>query len=299
MISALNTSKGLDIKGFSTVDGGNVQLWAYNARAAAKTNQQFKIEKVSGQWYHIVNVNSGKALDVYKNSDKNGANVQQCKIHNRDNQLWRFIPAGNGYYYIQSKKGLYLDVAGGKSDNGTNIQIWELNNTASQKFKLDKINVKQDSSIETKIKNQQDALVSYIKKNYPDGKSWPSKTCLGFVETCYQNSGFYKAVGVSRPWNCCAYYSRVKWAKAQSTSNIPIGASVFIDNGSYSGAHCKKNHSYTWADHIGIYIGGGKFVHASGGKIQTTNLPSKKNFKIYWGFAGVNPNSYTANSLKK
>ena len=84
-------------------------------------------------------------MDVAGESKKNGANVEQWKDNNTDNQKWIIKDAGNGYYNIISKcNSLYIDIASGKTDNGTNIQMYEGNGTAAQKFKF----------IETKVSKE-------------------------------------------------------------------------------------------------------------------------------------------------
>jgi len=42
-----------------------------------------------------------------------------------DNQLWMFIPQGQGYYIVKAKhSGKCLDVAGAGKGNGDNVQQW-------------------------------------------------------------------------------------------------------------------------------------------------------------------------------
>lgn len=56
-----------------TENGGNQQLW--------------KIEPV-GSTYKIINVHSGKALEVAGSESYNGANIQQWDYYGGDCQLW-------------------------------------------------------------------------------------------------------------------------------------------------------------------------------------------------------------------
>ncbi len=132
IVSALNNEKStLDVLEQSEDNKANVHLW----EKGIQTSQQFIIEKVEN-YYKIVNVKSGKALDVDGANSKNGTNVFQYDFHGDSNQLWEFEYAGDGYYYIKSCVGAYLDVSDGKSANGTNIQVWKGNGTDSQKFKF-------------------------------------------------------------------------------------------------------------------------------------------------------------------
>ena len=293
-----NQKQSVGVAQQKKTDKANVLIWGHNATL----NRQWKIERYSGQWYKITNVNSGKVLDVAGGSDKGGTNVWQYSWNASAAQLWRFIPAGNGYYYVQSKLGNYLDVAHGKAIEGANIQTWYFNGSAAQKFKLTGINPV-PTTTEAKIKAQQTTIKNYALKKV--GTKYTNGMCLGFVESVYVNSGFNKNVGISKPGNDCAYYSAVKWRKsAWKTANtwaksggIPIGATVYIDNNSYCGVKCKTHK--TWCDHVGIYVGGGYVVHASGGVIKKEKLTKWGNMNVSWGFAGVKTSNYSSNSLTK
>ena len=109
----------------------NVQLYESNSG----NNQKFKISHVGDGWHRIESVQTGKSLDVQGNKSVSGTNVivYKNKNDNKDNQLWRFIPDGDGFR-IQSKLGLYLDVSGGVSSNETNVQIWDCNGTSAQRW---------------------------------------------------------------------------------------------------------------------------------------------------------------------
>ena len=130
--SALNTNMVLDIKGASTANGGNAQIYTANGTNA----QRFNIKKV-GDYYQIVNANSGKALDVEGGSYARSANVQQYTSNNTGAQRWHIVDAGGGAYYIINSSSLMaLDVAGARAANGTNVWQYEINKSAAQKWIL-------------------------------------------------------------------------------------------------------------------------------------------------------------------
>jgi hypothetical protein len=134
--SRLKTSKAVDVQGGGLADCVNIQLWDYNNTNA----QKFAISHVKEGYYKIVNVASGKALNVQQGMKGNGVNVWQYSYNASDAQLWRFYK-NESYYFIKNKNGYYLDVAGGATDNGTNIQIWEGNSSKAQQFKLQSTSV--------------------------------------------------------------------------------------------------------------------------------------------------------------
>lgn len=107
------------------------------------------------------------------------------------------------------------------------------------------------------------------------GQSYPSGRCEAFVEECYQN------VGVKRVYVCCAYNSGNKYLRSTSRNNIPVGATVFFGN--CGGGPC-RNCGSRYYGHVGIYVGNGYFVHATGGKVQKTALSSWSNKYRGWGY---------------
>ncbi len=84
-ITAMHSSKALDVTGASINDGAALEQWDF----WGGTNQLFAIESV-GNNHKIVAKNSGKVLDVYEFSHDNGAKINQYSFHGGDNQLWIF-----------------------------------------------------------------------------------------------------------------------------------------------------------------------------------------------------------------
>lgn len=134
IVSALNSTKALDVQGGRKNNGTNIQLYAENHSVA----QTFYIKKLSNGNYSITSaMNPNTSLDVANSGTSNGTNVQLNKYNGASNQQWIFKDAGDGYVYITSKSNnLNLDVKGGTANNNTNIQMYVGNNTKAQKFKL-------------------------------------------------------------------------------------------------------------------------------------------------------------------
>ena len=88
-------------------------------------------------WYRLVNLNSGKVLDIDGPSAADGANLHQWDGFNSTHQQWRFEPAGDGAYQIISRySGKACDVAGGSWTTGANIQQVTLNGSHAQDWWL-------------------------------------------------------------------------------------------------------------------------------------------------------------------
>ncbi len=123
-------------------------------------------------------------------------------------------------------------------------------------------------------------LQSSAIKNLVDskvGRSYPNGLCLQFVEECYQS------LGASRPYNCCASKSGNVHIRSTSLTDIPIGATVYFGN--CGGGPCRTCGS-SYYGHVGIYVGNGYFVHATGGRVQKSQISSWANKYRGYGYCG-------------
>ena len=128
-------SSALDVYGCSTVNGGNLIIWASSGSA----NQRFYINKLSDGTYRITNAYSGRAVCIANGSTKPGANACQWEIGDAANQKWAIFSHGGGEYTLRNVgTGLMLDVTGGKSKNGTNVEGWTANGKNPQRWKITK-----------------------------------------------------------------------------------------------------------------------------------------------------------------
>lgn len=124
------------------------------------------------------------------------------------------------------------------------------------------------------------ALKSTTIRNYVLGKvgqSYPNGYCLKFVEECYQN------LGASRPYSCCASKSGSLFIRSTSSSDIPVGSTVYFGN--CGGGPCRSCAS-SYYGHVGIYVGDGYFVHATGGKVQKSTISSWASKYRGYGYCG-------------
>ncbi len=116
--------KSLDVTNVSTADGASIQQWQYLGGA----NQKWNIVPTGGGYFEIVNVNSGKVLDVTGGGAAlaNGLTIQQWDYMGGYNQQWSIVPLGNGYFEIVSAlSGKVLDITGASTANGAPIQQWD------------------------------------------------------------------------------------------------------------------------------------------------------------------------------
>ena len=123
-------ASSVDIPGGSAADSTAIQLYSGNGSKA----QQFTFTRQSDGSYEIVNVNSGKALDVRNGVAENNAIAQQYSRNNSQAQRWFIRDSGVGYYLQSALGNWVLDLSGGNTANGAAIRLYTPNGTASQLF---------------------------------------------------------------------------------------------------------------------------------------------------------------------
>lgn len=123
-------ASSVDIPGGSAADSTAIQLYSGNSSKA----QQFAFTRQSDGSYEIVNVNSGKALDVRNGVVENNAIVQQYSRNNSQAQRWFIRDSGAGYYLQSALGNWVLDLSGGNTADGAAIRLYTPNGTAPQLF---------------------------------------------------------------------------------------------------------------------------------------------------------------------
>ncbi|WP_435318027.1 RICIN domain-containing protein [Haloarchaeobius sp. TZWSO28] len=129
----------MEVPGGSTENGDDVRQWDSNDYP----NQRWRIEStgtksVQEGEYKIVNVKSGKALDVADLSDDNGANVVQWEYNAGPNQRWQVDYLGDSQYrFVAKHSDKVFDVKDESKDNGKTIHQWEWEDDANQKWYID------------------------------------------------------------------------------------------------------------------------------------------------------------------
>ncbi len=119
----LDSNYVLDIENAGTSNCDNLQLWERNSTPA----QTFEVTHLGNEYYRIVNINSGKAIDAAAGTEA-GSNVVQYEIDNTSTQIWKIVPAVNGSYYIINKESsLYLDVTNACAISGNSVGMFYKN----------------------------------------------------------------------------------------------------------------------------------------------------------------------------
>lgn len=120
-------------------------------------------------------------------------------------------------------------------------------------------------------------VVDYALSRVDD--SYTSGYCLRFVKECFSHCYEFTSSA------CCAYTYGTQYKDSTSKTNIPIGADVFFKGVASTCSTCGNK-----AGHIGIYVGNGYVVHATGGKVQKTKLSTIEGWSgcsyVGWGWHG-------------
>ena len=115
---------------------------SYTANVASTGAVMLKISPSGGSsfnpsaYYKLVNVNSGKALDVVGASTANGAYIDQWTDSGANNQQWSIIAVGSNYKLISRNSGKALDVVGASTANGALVDQWTDSGANNQQWSI-------------------------------------------------------------------------------------------------------------------------------------------------------------------
>lgn len=136
----------LDYKDDPAIGGGNYRLYlsfekmnngrfesdngAFSAATytMSNTGDHSRFTEVPGI-YRIVNVNSGKVLDIRNGSTQAGDDVVQNMYNKASSQQWKIEQNSFGEYRFRNvRSNLYLDVSNQSQDNGAKVIQWQWQN---------------------------------------------------------------------------------------------------------------------------------------------------------------------------
>lgn len=127
-----HSSLYLDVPG-SSADNIQLQQYAYNGSAA----QQYTLTDLGSGVYRIVNLSSGKCLDVDGVNPADGIKVQQWPYLGSANQQWIVVASDGGFHKLIARHSAkVLEIGGWSTVNGGQAQQWTNSNQASGQWKL-------------------------------------------------------------------------------------------------------------------------------------------------------------------
>lgn len=100
--------------------------------------QTFVLRDAGAGAVTIVNVNSGKCVDVDTGASPEGANVRLWTCNGSDTQRFTRRDAGGGFVsLVNAGSGKCIDVGGGSAANGANILQWTCHGGTNQQWRLE------------------------------------------------------------------------------------------------------------------------------------------------------------------
>lgn len=128
--SSINRNMAMDMPGASRSDGTPVQLYPWNQTGA----QLYKLHQVGNGVYSMIDVVSGKAIEVAGASTANGASIRQWTSNNTSAQHWAVLNYGGSVALVNGASGKVVDVPGGNAVVGVHPQLYGLNGTGAQRW---------------------------------------------------------------------------------------------------------------------------------------------------------------------
>ncbi|RCH53776.1 hypothetical protein DJ568_16195 [Mucilaginibacter hurinus] len=137
--STVNPYRLVEIGGAVTTDGAEVKQWdAYTA--GDNPHQRWDVQRISTEsgvnYYRIINVKSGKVMDLFAGSTADGQIIRQYPYTGSPSQLWSFEPvnvSGTYWWRIKNKNsGKYMTLEGNNPANGTFMTQRPLSSTAPE-----------------------------------------------------------------------------------------------------------------------------------------------------------------------
>lgn len=93
-----------------------------------------------GGWYSLINLASGKALDMKKGKTDSGTKIIGYKPNGKDSQHFTFVQTTlihAGYYFLQNGGERYLAVKNSSCDDGANIQVNDKSDAVGELFQFE------------------------------------------------------------------------------------------------------------------------------------------------------------------
>ena len=282
--SSMNSKYVLDVKGGSTSNCGNVQLYVNNDSTA----QAFKVTHDAQGYVTFTNVNSGKVLDVSGGIARNGRNVQQYTSNGTRSQKWVIKKSGNGYTIVSAlDSNFVLDLSSGRVNNSQNIQLYTSNDSNAQKWNLTKYLSKQEKLNQLAAENKNTLADGVYKignaqnSNYVLDIASGSKNDGANVQLYLSNGTTAQSFKVTHDTNGYVTFTNVNSGKALDVSGGKVvnGRNIqqYNSNGTKSQKWIvkKSNSGYTIISALDsnyvLDLSGGKVVNSRNIQLYQSN----------------------------
>ena len=243
-------------KVLSAGSDNNVTAVSYNG----SNNQLWKFYKNSDNYYEIVNVGTGKRLDVNNAGTADGTNIQVWTDNDSSAQRWG-VYGSQGSYLLKPKYSTssVLDSGGGNN----NVHLWTYaSNIAAQKFTIEKMPSTWFSDVTAKNIKTNDARIALYANKPASAKAtkysievWQTNNSSNKKSYSFTPSGNYPNEGVESKQIYFDMIAEVGFTLSSATQYsykitqyfTYLGASMSRTSGTYSFttlASSSHTHSY-------------------------------------------------------
>ncbi|MCG5214992.1 RICIN domain-containing protein [Streptosporangium sp. KLBMP 9127] len=129
-LTVRHSGRCADVRSHSTANNAAVVQYA----CGTGTNQQWRIQSISGGYVQIVARHSGKCLDVNGVSTADYATVQQYTCGNGANQQWTLQDYGGNLRLVARHSGKCLDLPSSSQNDNVQFQQYSCGGGANQQF---------------------------------------------------------------------------------------------------------------------------------------------------------------------
>ena len=130
------SAKALEVRDFSTADGGIMQQWTRNDG----NWQQFRFLDSGSGWFRLQNRHSGKVLDVWGWSTADGGEIRQYTDANAANQKFKLVDSEGGRVrLVNQNSGKAVTVTDRSTADGATITQLTEKNQYNQQWELVKV----------------------------------------------------------------------------------------------------------------------------------------------------------------
>lgn len=131
----------VDVAYGSLSSGARVQQWNCYGGTPERWRFEYYGSVAGGYYYRVVNVNSGKCLEVRDGYTQTGGIIEQYDCWNGPMQLWtpRDAPQQNSVWLVNRNSGKCLDDTGWSTSPGSSLQQVDCGNYRAQTWQMHQV----------------------------------------------------------------------------------------------------------------------------------------------------------------
>lgn len=229
-IIVTHSNKAVEVKNSSMADSALLAQKTYTF----SSNQHWVITPIAGNDYKVINLLSGKAMDVAGNATTNGAAVEQSTYAPTDSaQVWTIKDRGNGTFNIIGKLSQKsLEVPGSNTAEGVNMTINRWLDGANQVFRIEPVTINEMDSVYLKklaeaiqLRDTTTVSTAHEPGKFPPAAKVRLNDSITFVQSSYNSQSTITDV--------CSFVAVLENAIRQYKAAMYYGTNSLADGNYY------------------------------------------------------------------